>query len=155
MKSLDDPNDRSESLPYLDDAYCRKVFPLLEQNASPRDIATCPIQVLENIPAGYWPDQSIKNIEIDFTKLEPILSSVPNTEACVILTKDWLGKNLKSNTERYFYQSFKSECRREEEYDHIINFSAGARILHSGELKHGPPQKTSLPQMPLVLYETT
>ena len=151
MKSLDDPNDGSESLPYLDDAYCRKVFPLLEQNASPRDIPTCPIQVLENIPVGYWPDQSIKNVEIDFTKLEPILTSVPNTEACVILTKDWLSKNLKSNTERYFRQTFKSECRREEEYGHIINFSAGAKILHSGVLKHGPPQKTSLPQMPLVL----
>jgi len=69
---------------------------VLERNASPRDIETCPIQVLENISAGYWPDQSIKNVEIDFTKLESILSSVPNTEACVILTKDWLGKNLKS-----------------------------------------------------------
>ena len=99
MKYRDHP-DRSDSLPYLDDAYCRKVFPLLEQNTSPRDIATCQIEVLENIPVGYWPDQSIKNIEIDFKKLEPILSSVPNTEACVILIKDWLDKNPKSNTER-------------------------------------------------------
>ena len=63
VKFLDYPDDRSESLPYLDDAYCRKVFPLLERNASPRDIPTCPIQILENIPAGYWPDQSIKNVE--------------------------------------------------------------------------------------------
>ena len=83
------PDFRSESLPYLDDKYCRKVFPLLEPNGSPRDLETCPVQVLENIPDGYWPDQSIKNVEIDFTKLESILSPVSHTEACLILTKDW------------------------------------------------------------------
>ena len=66
------------------------MFPLLEPNGSPRDLETCPVQVLENIPDGYWPDQSIKNVEIDFTKLESILSPVSHTEACLILTKDWL-----------------------------------------------------------------
>merc|ERR1712130_233607 len=73
-----------DSLQFLDDAFCVKKFPSLN-GFKPQDFE-CPISHY-SIPDGYFPDSSMKDVAIDVETLVSVMATVPNTEACAILTK--------------------------------------------------------------------
>ena len=50
------------SLEYIEDKFCRKLFPTLKENENPRDFETCSMKVLESPPDGYYADNVSKKL---------------------------------------------------------------------------------------------
>ena len=48
------------SLEYIEDKFCRKLFPTLKENENPRDFETCSMKVLKSPPDGYYADKVSK-----------------------------------------------------------------------------------------------
>ena len=69
-------------LQYLDDRYCKKIFP----SDYKRDWS-CPIEEETTIPQGFQPDVSFEEVKVDTETLKSVITSSEEVNLCLVVTK--------------------------------------------------------------------